>query len=147
MTQDELRIGSIKSSLRQILQDTLNQGIAPWWHVTFHYSDNKISEDEAIQDVRDLKNKLTRIAYQSRDRTIVGNGKFQGPRMIFFNERSRWGTGQFHTHMIMERMPDSINTQQAMEKIFNVELPSKMKSISKWKTIDIQRILTEQSDL
>ena len=43
-------------------------------------------------------------------------------------------------HMIMEKMPANLNTEAEMENLFHKILPSKMKSLSKWKSVDIQRI-------
>ena len=119
----------------------------PHWFISFHYTDNKTSEDEILRDVADLKNKLRRIAYKNRDRSIKGAGSFPYPKMLFFNEQSHLGTGQYHTHMIMEKMPVNINTQADMENLFRKILPSKMRSLSKWKSVDIQRISCEDDDL
>jgi hypothetical protein len=44
-------------------------------------------------------------------------------------------------------MPADINTQEDMENLFHRILPSKTRSISKWKRVDIQRISCEDSDL
>jgi len=49
--------------------------------------------------------------------------------------------------MIIERMPANINTQANIEAIFRKILPSKMRSLSKWKSVDIQRISCEDEDL
>lgn len=67
--------------------------------------------------------------------------------MLFFNERSHLGTGQYHTHIILERMPAILNTQVGMENLFHKELPLKMRSLSKWKSVDIQRISCDDEDL
>jgi hypothetical protein len=67
--------------------------------------------------------------------------------MLFFNEQSHLGTGQYHTHMIMEKLPANINTQADMEDLFRKMLPSKIRSLSKWKSVDIQRISCEDEDL
>ena len=67
--------------------------------------------------------------------------------MLFFNEQSHFGIGQYHAHMIIERMPANINTQTDMEILFRMILPSKMRSLSKLKSFDIQRILYEDEDL
>ena len=44
-------------------------------------------------------------------------------------------------------MPASINTQAAIEDLFKKVLPAKIKSLSKWKSINVQRISTEPEDL
>ena len=49
--------------------------------------------------------------------------------------------------MIIERMPAIINTQAGMENLFHKELPATIRSLSKWKTVDIQRISCEDEDL
>ena len=98
----------------------------PHWFISFHYTDNKTNEDEVLRDVGDLKNKIRRIAYKNRDRSIKGAGSFPYPKMLFFNEQSHLGTGQYHTHMIMEKMPANINTQADIENLFRKILPSKM---------------------
>ena len=49
--------------------------------------------------------------------------------------------------MIMEKMQANINTQADMEYLFCKMLPSKMRSLSKWKSVDIQRISCDDEDL
>ena len=66
--------------------------------------------------------------------------------MLFFHETSHQGTGQFHTHLITEKMPKSLNTQDEMETLFHKRLPHKVKALSKWKSIDIQRINQRDDD-
>lgn len=97
-------------------------------------------------DVADLKRKLHRIIYKSRDKTIKGAGEYPYPRMLFFHETSHQGTGQFHTHLIIEKLPTSLNTQYEMEALFHKRLPAKVMALSKWKSIDIQRINPDEPD-
>jgi hypothetical protein len=96
--------------------------------------------------VADLKRKLHRIIYKSRDKTIKGAGAYPYPKMLFFNETSHQGTGQFHTPFILEKLPESLNTQYEMETLFRKRLPSRVKALSKWKSVDIQRINPEEPD-
>ena len=119
----------------------------PYWFISFHYTDNKTNEDEILKDVADLKNKIRRITNKNRDRTIKGAGLFPDPKMVCFNEQSHSGTGQYRTHIIIERMPATINTQTGMENLFHKELPARIRSLSKRKSVDIQRISCEDEDL
>jgi hypothetical protein len=132
--------------VKQLIYNELKTNMNPHWFISFHYTDNKTNEDEILKDVADLKNKIRRIAYKNRDRSIKDAGSFPYPKMLFFNEKSHLGTGQYHTHMIMEKMPANINTQADIENVFRKVLPSKMRSLSKWKSIDIQRISCEDED-
>ena len=66
--------------------------------------------------------------------------------MLFFHETSHQGTGQFHTHLIVEKLPESLNTQVEMEALFHKRFPQKVKALSKWKSIDIQRINPDEPD-
>ena len=66
--------------------------------------------------------------------------------MLFFHEKSHQGTGQFHTHLIAEKLPVRLNTQVEMETLFHKRLPHKVKALSKWKSIDIQRINQQDDD-
>ena len=66
--------------------------------------------------------------------------------MLFFHETSHQGTGQHHTHLITEKMPTSLNTQYEMENLFRKRLPHKFKALSRWKSIDIQRINPQDDD-
>jgi hypothetical protein len=66
--------------------------------------------------------------------------------MLFFHERSHQYTGQFHTHLITEKMPTSLNTQYEMQTLFRQRLPQRVKALSKWKSIDIQRVNPEETD-
>jgi len=43
-------------------------------------------------------------------------------------------------------MPASLNTQVEMETLFHKRLPQKVKALSKWKSIDIQRINPDEPD-
>ena len=114
--------------------------------VSFHYRDHHGNEDQLLVDVADLKRKLRRIIYKSRDKSIKGAGEYPYPRMLFFHETSHQCTGQFHTPLITEKLPGSLNTQYEMEILFHKRLPHKVKALSKWKSIDIQRINPQDDD-
>ena len=135
----------LKRNIKRLIQDQL-QSINPWWLISFHYRDHHSKEDELLEDVADLKRKLHRIIYKSRDESIKGAGEYPYPRMLFFHETSHQGTGQFHTHLIVEKLPGSLNTQYEMETLFHKRLPRKGKALSKWKSIDIQRINPDEPD-
>ena len=129
----------LKRKIKRLIHDELNS-ISPWWLISFHYRDHHSKEDSLINDVAELKRKLRRIIYKNRDKTIKGAGAYPYPKMLFFHETSHQGTGQFHTHLITEKLPASLNTQYEMETLFHKRLPHKVKALSKWKSIDIQRI-------
>ena len=135
----------LKRNIKSLIHDQL-QSVNPWWLISFHYRDQHSKEDQLLDDVADLKRKLRRIIYKSRDKTIKGAGEYPYPRMLFFHETSHQGTGQFHTHLITERLPQSLNTQYEMETLFHKRLPHKVKELSKWKSIDIQRIDQQDDD-
>ena len=134
----------LKRNIKRFIHDELNS-ISPWWLISFHYRDHHSKEDKLLEDV-DLKRKLHRIIYKSRDKTIKGAGEYPYPKMLFFHETSHQGTGQFHTHLITEKLPTSLNTQYEMEALFRHRLPSRVKALSKWKSIDIQRINPDEPD-
>jgi hypothetical protein len=48
--------------------------------------------------------------------------------------------------MIVERMPKSLNTQYAMEALFYKRLPDRVKAIAKCKSVDIQRMKTDEDN-
>ena len=104
----------LKRSIKRLIKGELHS-INPWWLISFHYRGNPSKEDALLQDVADLKRKLHRIIYKSRDKSIKGAGEYPYPRMLFFHETSHQGTGQFHTHLILEKLPESLNTQVEME--------------------------------
>ena len=144
--QEERRqVQRLKRNIKHLIHDQL-QSVNPWWLISFHYRDHHSREDELLEDVADLKRKLHRIIYKSRDKTIKGAGEYSYPRMLFFHETSHQGTGQFHTHLIVEKLPTSLNTQYGMEILFHKRLPNKVKALSKWKSIDIQRINQAEAD-
>ena len=145
--EERQRTLRLRKQVKQLIYNELKTNMNPHWFISFHYTDNKTNEDEVLRDVGDLKNKIRRIAYKNRDRSIKGAGSFPYPKMLFFNEQSHLGTGQYHTHMIMEKLPANINTQAVIENLFRKILPSKIKSLSKWKSVDIQRISCEEEDL
>ena len=135
----------LKRNIKRLIHDRLHS-ISPWWFISFHYRDRHSKEDELLKDVADLKRKLHRIIYKSRDKSIKAAGEYPYPRMLFFHETSHQGTGQFHTHLIVEKLPESLNNQYEMEALFHKRLPSKVKALSKWKSIDIQRINQAEDD-
>jgi hypothetical protein len=135
----------LKRNIKRLIHDQLHS-ISPWWLVSFHYRDHHSKEDELLEDVADLKHKLHRIIYKSRDKTIKDAGEYPYPKMLFFHETSHQGTGQFHTHLIVEKLPESLNNQYEMETLFRKRLPHKVKALSKWKSIDIQRINQAEDD-
>lgn len=143
--QDRQQAQRLKRAIKQLIYDQLNE-ICPWWFISFHYRDHHCNEDELLKDVADLKRKLHRIIYKSRDKTIKGAGAYLYPKMLFFHETSHQGTGQFHTHLIVEKLPASLNTQYEMEALFRHRLPSRVKALSRWKSIDIQRINPDEPD-
>ena len=135
----------LKRNIKRLITGELSS-ISPWWLVSFHYRDHHSKEDELLKDVADLKRKLRRIIYKSRDKSIKGAGEYPYPKMLLFHETSHQGTGQFHTHLVLEKLPTSLNTQYEMEVLFHKRLPSKVKALSKWKSIDIQRINPDEPD-
>ena len=143
--EDRQQAQRLKRNIKRLIHDQLHS-INPWWLISFHYRDHHGKEDQLLDDVADLKRKLHRIIYKSRDRSIKGAGEYLCPRMLFFHETSHQGTGQFHTHLITERLPQSLNTQYEMEILFHKRLPAKVKALSKWKSIDIQRINSDEPD-
>jgi len=143
--EDRQQAQRLKRNIKRLIHDQL-QSIKPWWLISFHYRDHHSNEDELLQDVADLKRKLHRIIYKSRDKTIKGAGGYPYPRMLFSHETSHQGTGQFHTHLILEKLPASLNTQYEMEILFHQRLPNRVKALSKWKSIDIQRINPDEPD-
>ena len=143
--QESRQAQRLKRSIKHLIKGELHS-INPWWLISFHYRDHHTKEDQLLVDVADLKRKLHRIIYKSRDKSIKGAGEYPYPRMLFFHETSHQGTGQFHTHLITEKMPKSLNTQDEMETLFHKRLPHKVKALSKWKSIDIQRINQRDDD-
>ena len=135
----------LKRSIRSLLRDQLKE-INPWWFVSFRYRDNHTDEQKLILDIQNLKQKLRRQIFSRRDKSIKGLGAFPYPRVLFFHEQSHQGASQFHTHLILERLPESLNTQEGVETLFRQSLPHKVKALSKWKSIDVQRINQDLDD-
>ena len=138
---------ALKARIKQLIQQELEEVMDPWWFISFHYNDGKTNEDQVISDIGDLKNKLKREIYRRRDRRIAGKGSFTYPKMLVINEVSHLGTGQFHSHLITEAFPEKLNSQRMMELLFKRILPSKVKALSRWKSVDVQRIHQDPNDL
>ena len=135
----------LRMGIRSLMRDQLKE-MTPWWFISFHYRDHHNDEQKLILDVQDLKQKLRRQIFSRRDKSIRGLGAFPYPRVLFFHEQSHQDTGQFHTHLILERLPESLNTQEGVEALFRHHLPHKVKALSKWKSIDVQRINQDLDD-
>jgi len=143
---ETLQTQRLKRGIRTLIHQHLSTNINPHWLISFHYTEGKTQEAEVLKDAQDLKRKLHRIIYQSRDKSIKGAGAFPYPSMLFFHEISHQGTGQYHTHLIAEAFPEKLNTQAAVEHLFTKTLPSKVRALSKWKSLDIQRIHPDPAD-
>ncbi|GCE65677.1 hypothetical protein OMCYN_01623 [cyanobiont of Ornithocercus magnificus] len=138
---------ALKRGIKQLIQQELEDEMDPWWFISFHYNDGKTNEDQAIKDMGALKNKLKREIYRRRDRRIKGAGSFLYPKILVTNEVSHLGTGQFHSHLITEALPEKLNSQRMMELLFKRILPSKVKALSRWKSVDVQWIHQDPEDL
>ena len=140
---------ALKERVKKLIQDELEEGMDPWWFISFHYNDGKTNGEQVIEIeyVGDLKNKLRREIYKRRGRSIKGAGSYLYPKMLMVNEVSHLGTGQFHSHLITEAFPESLNSQRMMELLFKRILPSKFRALSRWKTLDVQRIHQDPKDL
>jgi len=51
---------ALKERIKKLIQDELEEGMDPWWFISFHYNDGKTNEDQVIEDVGGLTNKLER---------------------------------------------------------------------------------------
>ena len=116
--KDHQQAKRLKRTIKQLIHDQL-RSINSWWLISFHYRDHHSKEDQLLVDVADLKRKLHRIIYKSRNKSIKVAGEYPYLRMLFFHETSHQGTGQFHTHLILEKLPESLNNQYEMETLFH----------------------------
>ena len=67
--QDRQQAQRLKRNIKHLIHDELHS-INPWWLISFHYRDHHAKEDQLLVDAADLKRKLHRIIYKSRDKTI-----------------------------------------------------------------------------
>jgi len=72
--QEHRQAQRLKRNTQRLIHDELHS-INPWWLISFHYRDHHSNEDQLLDDVADLKRKLHRIIYKSRDKTIKGAGE------------------------------------------------------------------------
>ena len=51
---------ALKERIKILIQDELEEGMDPWWFISFHYNDGKTNGEQVIEIeyVGDLKNKL-----------------------------------------------------------------------------------------
>ena len=84
----------LKRNIKRLIAGEL-QSVNPWWLISFHYRDHRSKEDELLMDVADLKRKLHRIIYKSRDTRLKGAGAYPYLRMLFFHKTSHQGTVSF----------------------------------------------------
>ena len=80
--EDHQQAQRLKRNIKHLIKGGL-QSISPWWLISFHYRDHHSNEDQVLVDVADLKRKLHRIIYKSRDKSIKGAGEYPYPRMLF----------------------------------------------------------------
>ena len=127
--EDRQHSQRLKRNIKYLIKGELHS-INPWWLISFHYRDHHAKEGKFLVDAADLKRKLHRIIYKSRDKSIKGAGEYPYPKMLFFHETSHQGTGRFHTHLIVEKLSESLNAQYEMEVLFRKRLPNKVKALS-----------------
>lgn len=132
-----------RKDLTDYTYELMTQNMKPHWFITFHYKDGNCTEKKIVKNTAHLKNVLNRTCHKKRTSQDVSST----PKVLIFNEYSRWGTSELHTHLIIEGLPKRMNTQKEVEKLFRIYLPSKVKSMSDWKRIDVQRIITESNDI
>jgi hypothetical protein len=77
--EDHQQAQRLKRNIKRLIHDELHI-ISPWWLISFHYRDHHSKQDQLLDDVADLKRKLHRIIFQSRDKTIKGAGEYPFPR-------------------------------------------------------------------
>ena len=65
----------LKRNIKRLIRNELHS-INPWWLISFHYRDHHSKEDELLGDIADLKRKLHRIIYKSRDKSLKGAGEY-----------------------------------------------------------------------
>ena len=121
--QERQQAQRLKRNIKRVICDQLHS-ISSWWLISFHCRDHHAKEDQLLKDVADLKRKLHRIIYKRRDKSIRGAGAYPYPKMLFFHETNYQGTGQFHTHLIVEKLPGRLNSQVGMETLFHRGLPN-----------------------
>ena len=40
----------LKRRIKQLIQHELEDGMDPWWFISFHYNDGKTNEDQVVRD-------------------------------------------------------------------------------------------------
>jgi hypothetical protein len=83
---ETLQSQRLKRSIRSLIRQHLTTNINPHWLASFHYTDNKTQEQEVLKDTQDLKQKLHRIIYQARDKSIKGAGVSPTPKCFSFTK-------------------------------------------------------------
>lgn len=132
-----------RKNLTDYIYELMTQNMKPHWFITFHYRDGNCTDKKITRNTAHLKRVLNRTYHKKR----TSQDGLSTPKMLIFNEYSRWGTNELHTHLIIESLPKPINTQKGVEDLFKIYLPSKVRSMSTWKRQDVQRITTEKKDL
>jgi len=53
--EERQRTLRLRKQVKQLIYNELKTNMNPHWFISFHYTDNKTNEDEALKDVADLK--------------------------------------------------------------------------------------------
>jgi len=88
--EERQRTKRLRKQIKDLILKELTTEMNPYWVISFHYTDSKTNEDEVLKDVADLKNKIRRIAYKNRDRTIKGAGLFPFQECYSSTNRVIW---------------------------------------------------------
>ncbi len=94
------------------------------------------SYDCVVADTRKIKNYILRKGYGIK--RINQTWKYEYPKMIFSHELGKVKL-QYHTHLILPKINHKLNSVSTIENFFHY-MKTKVKSISRWKSIHIKEI-------
>jgi hypothetical protein len=90
--QERQQAQRLKREIKGLIHEQI-QSMNPWWLISFHYRDHHSKEHELLLDVADLKRKLHRIIYRSRDKSIKGGARVPGIGVIPWGPQPRRSRG------------------------------------------------------
>ena len=104
----------------------------------YEYFERQRSEfDAVVKDTRKIRNIILRKGYGIK--RLNQTWKYKIPQMIFAHELGKYKI-QYHTHLLLPEMSNQLNSVSSVEHFFKFFIKSKIKCISRWKSIQIEEI-------
>ena len=98
-----------------------HQRLNSWGLICLHSREQHPRDNQLLNDVFERERKLHRIIDKSFDQSIKGAGGYPYSKMLFVQETLQHGRGDFYKHLIIEKLPTTINKKELLETLSSID--------------------------